>query len=91
MLIMTSMASEMKKLVRELSMSDYIKGSDLFFSQSLLMVEYTWHTGEINILYRRKNGGYGLIIPKGDGRLEKLEKLATEPVRESSVAEQISG
>ncbi|CAN4099139.1 unnamed protein product [Withania somnifera] len=44
-------------------------------------------TGEINIIYRRKEGGYGLIIPKEDGKTEKLEPMEVEPEKESSIAE----
>ncbi|CAI0397591.1 unnamed protein product [Linum tenue] len=44
-------------------------------------------TGEVNIVYKRKAGGYGVIIPKGDGISEKLEPLEIESAREPSFAE----
>ncbi|XP_061998074.1 ribosome-binding factor PSRP1, chloroplastic [Rosa rugosa] len=44
-------------------------------------------TGEINILYRRKTGGYGVIIPKGSGKADKVENGVVERARESSMAE----
>ncbi|KAF4356618.1 hypothetical protein F8388_006362 [Cannabis sativa] len=43
-------------------------------------------TGEINIVYKRKAGGYGLIVPKdGASRLET--KVVVEPAKEHSLAE----
>ncbi|XAR52147.1 hypothetical protein NMG60_11020068 [Bertholletia excelsa] len=43
-------------------------------------------TGEINIVYKRKAGGYGLIIPKGNGKAES-EPVVVELDREPSLAE----
>lgn len=43
-------------------------------------------TGEINILYKRKEGGYGVIIPKGSGKAE-VKNGVIERAREPSVAE----
>ena len=44
-------------------------------------------SGEINILYKRKAGGYGLIVPKGNGKAEKLEPLVVESAKEQSFVE----
>lgn len=43
-------------------------------------------TGEINILYKRKEGGYGLIVPK-DGKTEKLDPLQVQTDKQPSFAE----
>jgi hypothetical protein len=43
--------------------------------------------GEINIIYKRKSGGYGLIIPKGNGKAEKLEPKQVEAAKEHSLVD----
>ncbi|KAI0520511.1 hypothetical protein KFK09_007987 [Dendrobium nobile] len=42
-------------------------------------------TGEINILYKRKDGGYGLIIPKEDGKEQRVEAVDAPSAKEASV------
>ncbi|KAG6389075.1 hypothetical protein SASPL_150534 [Salvia splendens] len=51
------------------------------FVQRLLTDAYAREchvAGEINIVYKRRAGGYGVIIPKQNGKTEKLEPVVVE-------------
>lgn len=84
------MLSEMKKLVRNYKtplLPSFPRTSVFDFCHPVVEVFLCSYLGEINVIYKREEGGYGLIIPKGNGKAEKSQHVVVERARERSLAE----